>query len=820
MALNFNIQEIAEICDGRLTTAAQDDIEIQSISFDSRKIVDARHCLFFALVTERNNGHKYLIEAYEKGVRAFVVSEEVKLPSDALVIIVKNTLKASHTVVGCHRGKFNYPILGITGSNGKTIVKEWLYQGMHSKFKIARSPKSYNSQIGVPLSLSLLNAWNDLGIIEAGISRKNEMVNLAQIIQPTHGLITNVKEAHSTGFVNNKEKLKEKLLLFKECETLFYCKDDLDIAQEIEASFFDTELISWSSGENAVLKSLKTEIEGNSTRISGHYLGNKVEIQIPFADSASIENAIHTWLIALHFGLSPKEISAEMAQLQSVDMRLNIVRGQQGSVLISDYYNSDPSSVQIALETLQQQSAVGNKIVVLSSFEQIEYSTDLYDSVFEMIEGKSIDQIFLIGKEWERFKERDKVIWYNTTNELLIEISRLKLSQAVVLLKGARQFSFEKIADLIAEKKHETFLEVNMESLVHNLNFIKSKLPKPTKIMAMVKAFSYGSGSTEIASLLQFHGIDYLGVAYLEEGVALRKSGISAPIMVMNPSRDSFNKLIKNALEPELYSLNLFEAFLEEIEKDQNPNSCFKIHLKIDTGMHRLGFSQDDLKEVVRLVNQDSRIEVASVFTHLAGADDLRFDAFSQQQIEAFNVACEYLQEQINTPFLRHILNSAGAIRFPDLANDMVRLGIGLYGLDSSKTIQSHLMPVTRFVTHISQIKQIEKGESVGYGRSFVAKDKTTIATLPVGYADGYYRSLGNLNSKVFIKGEYCPIVGNICMDMLMTDITGLDIKEGDEVELFGQHISVSELASAAGTISYEILAHISTRVPRVYLQN
>lgn len=818
--MNFNIQEVAEICNGEIINATTSDVEIQTLSFDSRKTVEPEHCLFFALVTERNNGHAYVFDAFEKGVRTFVVSEKISLPTDACIIRVDNSLHAAQALVGQHRKKFNYPVLGITGSNGKTIVKEWLFQVMHSKFKIARSPKSYNSQIGVPLSMSLLSEWNDLAIIEAGISQKDEMQNLSEIIYPTHGLITNLKEAHSSGFANDCEKLKEKLLLFKHCKTVFYCKDDFEVSQEIETLFSDRELVFWSTGPQGFLNSVTTEKKENATVLSAKRNGSLIKIRIPFSDSASIENAMHTWLIALYFGLSAEEISEKMAQLQSVDMRLNIVRGQHGSVLISDYYNSDPSSVMIALETLEHQTAVGNKIVVLSAFEQIEQSKELYESVFRKLNSKYIDQIFLVGREWEDYKEEEKVRWYLTTAELQRELSQFKLSHAAVLLKGARAFSFEKIADVFAEKKHETFLEVNMEALVHNLNFIKSKLPKSTKIMAMVKAFSYGSGSTEIASVLQFHGVDYLGVAYLEEGVELRKSGIALPIMVMNPSQHNFDKLIKNRLEPEIYSLSLFRFFQAEIEKDQNPNSRFKIHLKIDTGMHRLGFSLSDLSEVKSLLKKDDRIEVASVFTHLAGADDLQLDAFSQEQITIFNEACVQLEEHIKTPFLKHIFNSAGAIRFPALANDMVRLGIGLYGIDSSKTVQDRLMPVSRFITHISQIKHIEKGESVGYSRNFVAKEKTTIATLPVGYADGYYRSLGNQNSKVFVKGEYCQVVGNVCMDMLMVDITGLDIHEGDEVELFGEHISVSELAEAAGTIPYEILAHISTRVPRVYLQN
>ena len=795
-------------------------IEIQTLSFDSRKIVEANACLFFALKTDRNNGHKFLNDAYSKGVRAFVVSENVNLPQDANVVLVENTLTAAQSLVGFHRNKFAYPVLGITGSNGKTIVKEWLYQVLHSDFKIARSPKSFNSQIGVPLSLSLLNEWNDFAIIEAGISQKSEMQNLSKIIHPTHGLITNVKEAHSSGFANNTEKLEEKLLLFTRCKTIFFCKDDAFVASKIAAEFQDKDLVFWSTEKVGFLNSIQKKKVGNATKLTGVCKGQEVSIHIPFVDSASVENAIHVWLIALYFGLSAEAISAKMAELQSVDMRLNIVRGQQGSVVISDYYNSDPSSVRIALETLQQQTAVGNKIIVLSAFEQIEYSKQLYDSVFKTINVKSVNQIFLIGKEWERFAENENVFWYLTTNELLLELSQFKLRNAVVLLKGARPFSFEKIADVIAEKKHETFLEVNMEALVHNLNYIKLTLPKRTKIMAMVKAFSYGSGSTEIASLLQFHGVDYLGVAYLEEGVELRASGINLPIMVMNPSRDNFGKLIKNNLEPEIYSVSLLKAFLVETTKNQNPNSRYKIHLKIDTGMHRLGFSLSDLNTVLDVLKSDTRIEVASVFTHLAGADDSQFDAFSQLQISIFEKACASLQEQLDAPFLQHILNSAGTMRFPHLAKDMVRLGIGLYGIDSSKTKQSHLMPVTRFVTHVSQLKPIKKGESVGYSRGFIAKENTTIATLPVGYADGYYRSLGNLKAQVFINGSFCPVVGNVCMDMLMVDVSGLEIQEGDEVELFGENVSVSDLARAADTIPYEILAHISTRVPRVYLQN
>lgn len=820
MALHLKLDEFIEHCHAKVLNQGSEIAFIETFSFDSRKVFEGHQSAFFALITQGNNGHKYVVDAYKKGVRVFVVSEEVHLPNDAWVLKVEETLAAAQVIAKHHRLKFKMPVLGITGSNGKTIVKEWLHQVMHDSYNIVRSPKSFNSQIGVPLSLSLLNKWNDLAIIETGISKYSEMKRIAEMVQPTHGLITNLLEAHSIGFENESQKLDEKLLLFQACSTIFYCKDQKEVAQKIESGYASKELVFWSIANTGFLSNVKSSKHGEETVIEATCRDKKISVVIPFIDAASIENAIHVWMVALYFGLKPEELVQRMAHLQSVEMRLNIVKGQQGSTIISDYYNSDPSSVRIALFALSQQHAVGKKIVILSAFEQIEQTESLYDLVFKMLQENKLDQIFLVGAEWQRFASKDGVKWFLTSEELLLELSQIQLRNAVLLIKGAREYSFEKIAEMLVVNRHQTFLEVSFEALVHNLNYYKSVVPKPVKIMAMVKAFSYGSGSVEVASVLQFHGVDYLGVAYMEEGVALRAAGISLPIMVMHPAEDALNKLIKNKLEPEIFSLRILRSFVQEIQKIQNPEAQFKIHLKIDTGMHRLGLLSSDLEEVVELLEKDKRIKVASVFSHLVGADSATLDSFSKYQVEQFDLACSFLENRLNDKFIKHVLNTAGALRFPNYSHDMVRLGIGLYGIDSSGLSQSQLMPVMRFVTHVSQFKFIEPGESVGYGRAFMAEKPMTIATLPVGYADGYFRNLGNLKSSVLINGHHCPVIGNVCMDMLMVDVTDIDVHEGDEVELFGNNISVVDVAKRANTIPYEILAHISSRVPRVYLQN
>jgi alanine racemase len=791
---------------------------IARFSTDSRKVIDAAGSLFVALVTPTNDGHNYVNDAYAKGVRSFLVSKELRLPEDALVIQVEDTLQALQELAAAHRVKFNFPVIGITGSNGKTIVKEWLFQLLHEEFNIVRSPKSYNSQVGVPLSLSLMEDFHTLAIIEAGISQPGEMSRLAKMIEPTIGILTNLKEAHSEGFESNAQKLQEKIKLFSYVDTIIFDGNYQAILQSIEEKFPEKELKYWSKEDRGELRQVEWSVSEGKTSISGVYKGQSLKISIPFDDEASIENAIHAWLMALELGMSPDKVAAKMMSLQSVEMRLSMVHGRNGSILISDYYNSDPSSLRIALNSLNNQRVSGEKIVVLSAFEQIEGSAEFYDKMFELIHSYQLDEMYLVGSEWKGFEGRSNTTWFSNVQELLLHFSNKRIDGSAILIKGARRYALEKLADALTDKKHETFLEVNLEAMVHNLNYFKSLLPKTTKVMAMVKAFSYGSGSSEVASLLQFHDVDYLGVAYIEEGVALRNSGINLPIMVMNPSIDGMTKLLKYQLEPEIYSLDLLSAFLDVIEQEQDPKARFSIHIKIDTGMHRLGLSKEDVELLPVMLHRDARVEVKSGFTHLAGADEMQFDEFSKEQLDLFEGIINRLERDLGYAIIKHALNSAGVVRFPERAMDMVRLGIGLYGIDSSQTIQKKLQPVSRFITHVSQVKMVLAGQSVGYSRGFIAKNDTKIATLPVGYADGYFRALGKGKAEVLINGQRCKVIGNVCMDMLMVDVTHLEVEKGDEVELFGNQITVNELAQIAETIPYEMLVHISSRVPRVYL--
>jgi len=727
LALQFSISSLVAACHGELWQVGNAKTKIGKLLIDSRKLMEPQTTVFFALVTSRNNAHKYIDEVYKKGVRVFVVSEKVELPKDATIIGVENTLIALQDVALAHRKKMNYPVLAITGSNGKTIVKEWLFQVLHNNFSVVRSPKSFNSQVGVPLSLSLMNSFNDLGIIEAGISKTGEMQRLSEIIIPEMAIITNLGEAHSEGFKNNHEKLKEKLLLFESCKRIFYCKDHEAISQNIESQFSDKELWSWSAGVDAELSNVTYNIKGVNTTIQGKYKNESIEITIPFTDKASVENACHVWLITLALEMNNEAIAQNMANLQPVEMRLNLLHGQQGSLLISDYYNSDPTSVKIALESLEQQHCSGKKVVIISAFEQIEKSETVYDSVFSMIASKKVDELFIVGKPWQRFSNRQDltVHWYKNTKDLLLNLGDIPIKDGVILLKAARKYSFEKIAAQLAAKQHQTFLEVNLEALVENLNHFKKMLLPKTKIMAMVKAFSYGSGSTEIASVLQYNHVDYLGVAYIEEGVALRKAGVVIPIMVMNPNALSFEKMIKYNLEPEIYSLDLLTEFVEKLKEEEDPDKTFNIHIKLDTGMHRLGLTRGDLNLLPIMLLRDKRIVLKSVFTHLVGADSAELDDFTEKQIDQFDELTAELKENIGYNFMCHVLNSAGIVRFSEYAKDMVRLGIGMYGVNTTSKNQNGLKPVAKFVSHVSQVRSIVKGDSVGYSRAFIAPTQT-----------------------------------------------------------------------------------------------
>ena len=826
--LDYTITQIAKIVKGELVRNSPENDAIKDVIIDSRKLISTESVLFIALRTKRNDGHRYIADLYKKGVRNFMVlqiNEDIK-KLNANFIVVSDTLKSLQSFSKYHRLLFDMPIIGITGSNGKTIIKEWLYQCLHNKYKIVRSPKSYNSQIGVPLSVLQITKQHDLGIFEAGISEPEEMQNLQDIIQPNIGIFANIGHAHDQSFVDERQKINEKLKLFLKSDTLIFCSDYGSITERVYSLevFRDKNLIDWSSKN----KEAKFYIENISkkqsqTKIKGRYNDQLIEFIIPFVDEASTENALHVATTMLYLGVSREEITKQLLELAPVAMRLELKEGVNHCSVINDSYNSDLSSLSIALDFLGQQKQHNKRTVILSDILQSgkdEY--ELYEEVASMLSRKKIDRVIGIGKaiSHQRGLFPMEKHFFENTAEFIAYFPFTKFNHETILLKGARMFQFEKINKVLEQKVHETVMEINLNALLNNFHFFRSLTETKVKIMVMVKAFSYGSGSFEIANLLQFHNIDYLAVAYADEGIELRKAGISLPIMVMNPEQDAFDLMIYHQLEPEIYSFNLLEKLEEAIRQNIIPaNKPIGIHLKIDTGMRRLGFEEQDIDALINRLKNNNKIIIKSVFSHLAASDEAVHDGFTLQQINTFNQASQKIIEAFDTPIIRHILNSAGISRFPDYHFDMVRLGIGIYGVASDKNIQPKLENVSSLKTTISQIKHIKKGESIGYSRSHFAQEDMIIATLPIGYADGLDRRLSNGKGHLKINGLSAAIVGNVCMDMCMIDITTIQAKEGDSVIVFGDENPISDLAQSLDSIPYEVLTSVSRRVKRVYFQ-
>lgn len=825
---NYSIANINQIINGTLEGNNTSNVIIKNLLIDSRKINTAETSLFFAIKGERNDGHKFIPDLYDKGVRSFVVSEfpdPISDYKDAVFLKVKNTLFALQLLCAHHRESFHIPIIGITGSNGKTIVKEWLFQLMREDKNIVRSPKSFNSQVGVPLSVWQLNEENDLAIFEAGISKRGEMGLLQQIIQPTIGLITNIGQAHDENFENQKQKVHEKLKLFDHAESLIYCKDYLLIQEEITQGkqFQDLNVFTWSRRSRADLLVGRITKSTADTEIQAVFKNNFIHIHIPFTDEASIENAIHCWAMMLYLGYENKVIAERMKFLSPVAMRLELKEGINNCSIINDSYNSDLGSLSIAIDFLNQQKQHAKRTLILSDILQSgKNEENLYKEVAELISKKGITRLIGIGEAISRQAKLfncDK-IFYKTTAEFLQNYNNVFFRDETILLKGARAFGFEAISKVIQQKAHETVLEINLNAIVHNLNYYRSRIKSDTKVMAMVKAFSYGSGSFEIANILQFHRVDYLAVAYADEGIELRKAGITVPIMVMNPEEQSYDSMIQYNLEPEIYSfrvLNLFEETLKRSER--NLNKQISIHIKLDTGMHRLGFEPDDVNELIVRIKNNKQLKIKSVFSHLVATDEAEHDDFTWQQIKKFTEMSENIQSHTDYHIFRHILNSAGITRFPDAQFDMVRLGIGLYGMGVNPAEQSKLQNVSTLKTSISQIKNVPANETIGYSRKGLTTRDTRIATVPIGYADGLSRKLSNGKGKMIVKGKPAPIIGNVCMDMCMIDITDIPANENDEVIVFGEAYPITEVAKDIGTIPYEVLTGVSRRVKRVYYQ-
>ncbi|PLX12856.1 MAG: bifunctional UDP-N-acetylmuramoyl-tripeptide:D-alanyl-D-alanine ligase/alanine racemase [Marinilabiliales bacterium] len=827
----YTVGQIGEILKAKIISSVPyESLKIKDILIDSRRLINPDQCLFFALQSKRNDGHKYIQELYKKGLIFFVISKpEYIRPelSEAVFILVEDTTLALQQLAAAHRQMFDIPIVGITGSNGKTVIKEWLYQLLYKDKKIVRSPKSYNSQIGVPLSVWQMDKSNDLAVFEAGISEPEEMKNLQNIIKPNIGIFTNIGQAHDENFINQKQKIGEKLKLFTHVDTLIFNSDQKDVHEIIIKSEILKNINSFIWGKQDDSDLMITEIikEASQTTINGRYQEKEVSITIPFSDNASIENAIHCWALMLLLNYDNTVIAKRMLSLTPIAMRLEQKEGTNNCIIINDSYNSDFNSLSIAIDFLKQQSSPeisGRKTVVILSdiLQSRKNDVELYTAVAQLISDQSIDKFIGIGSNISRQSDKfgENAVFYKSTNEFLTNYSFSSFANQIVLLKGARIFEFERISRKLQQKLHETVLEINFGAMVDNLNYFRSKLRGDTKIMAMVKAFSYGSGGFEIANLLEFHNIDYLGVAYADEGVELRKAGIKTPIMVMSPEEHSFDTMIKYNLEPEIFSFRALRLLEKSIKDNSLPNNKpVKVHIKLETGMNRLGFREEEITELVEKLMKNRLIYVQSVFSHLAASNKNDFDDFSREQISKFDSMANSIIENSHHKVLKHILNSAGISRFPEAHFDMVRLGISLYGVPSADSDKNKLSNVTRLKSVISKINYIKKGESVSYNRSFIADKDMKIAVVSIGYADGLSRNLSRKGGELFINGKSARIIGDICMDMCMVDLDNIEANEGDDVIVFDAKHTVCDLAEKAETIPYEVLSRISRRVKRVY---
>ena len=830
--MSYTIRHIAGIMEGEFLQFRGDD-PIGNLLLDSRRLIFPATSLFFALRGPRRDGQGYLEELHRRGVRNFVVmgtTEIGRLP-DANIIKVADTLAALQQLAAFHRAQFSIPVIAITGSNGKTIVKEWLNELLEADYAIVRSPKSYNSQTGVPLSVWALAPGHDLAIFEAGISRPGEMEKLEAILKPTIGIFTNIGEAHSEGFPGRAEKAAEKLKLFAGAEDLIFCADQRETFEAVRNWAATAEegesrpgWISWGSDPDNAMRIVKRETIGDSTKITIHLHGIQGELLLPFKDPASIENALHCVTLCLILGVPLEKLALRVARLTPIAMRLELKSGINHCSIINDSYSADLSSLSIALDFLSQQQQHVRRSVILSDIlESGRPEAELYGEVGRALQQRKVDRLIGIGAriganagvigEWFTGEQ----VYLPSVAAFVQEVHRLHFREETILLKGARVFEFEEIDRLLTEQIHQTVMEIDLDAMAGNLRAYRQLLKPRTRVMAMVKAFGYGSGSFEIANLLQFHGVDYLGVAYADEAVALRKGGIRMPIIIMNTENAAFDSLVQYNLEPVIYSFPLLRSFEKWLKREGI--GAFPIHIELETGMNRLGFAAQEWEELLRVLPA-APLKVQSLFSHFAASEEPQQDAFSKRQAAAYLEMAARLERTLGYPFIRHLSNSAAIVRMPEWQLDMVRLGIGLYGIDSAGTQQLDLQEVSTLKTTIAQIKHLHDGDTIGYNRKGVAGSGTVTATVRIGYADGYSRKLGNGVGKMWLKGRLAPTIGSISMDLTMIDITGIpDVREGDEVVVFGKELSVSKLANWEQTIPYEILTGVSQRVKRIYFE-
>lgn len=815
----YTLKHIVDIVNGELVGTGS--FLISEISYDSRKLVLHQNSMFIAIPGERHNGHDYVEALYQKGIRNFLVSEyrdQFKNFFDASFVIVPDSLAAFQKLATYHRNQFSIPVIGITGSNGKTIVKEWIAHCLNLKKRVTRNPKSYNSQLGVPISVWNLDKLSEVGIFEAGISLPGEMEKLEKIIRPQVGILTNIGEAHQENFNSLEEKLIEKLKLFKNSEAVIYCLDQELVATTINNQDFlkNKKLITWSGKKKgAFCQVIPVRKDNYQCLLQVHSGQIRFEVTLPFIDNASIENASTVICYLVYSGYAAEEIIKCITSLSPVAMRLEQIRAVNRCTLINDTYNSDINSLQIAIDALSNLKHPTRSIILSDFLESGLPDEELYSQVADLIKKAKIREFFGIGKRIMNCKylfSGVNAYFYENTADFLRRIYLNGFQNEAILVKGARSFEFEEIVTVLSEQIHTTKLEINLNNLVENLNYFRSLLRPDTRIMVMVKALSYGSGTTEIASVLQHEKVDYLGVAYADEGVTLRESGIALPILVMAPSPESYRKITDYNLEPEIYSLATLEKFEQFLKAQQIQN--YPVHLKLETGMYRLGFLQEEVNELINRLRNSSLFKIQGIFSHLAASSDPDEDSFTRYQISLFDRISRDISRKLQIKPLRYLANSAAIERFPQAHFNMVRLGIGLHGISTKTTLK----PVSTLKTRISQIKKVSAGTTVGYNRREIASKDEIIGIVPLGYADGLDRRLGNRCGEVWINGSYAKIIGDVCMDMIMIDLTEIDAKEDDEVIIFGQQNSIEKLANKINTIPYEILTNISSRVKRVYV--
>ena len=841
--MNYNIEKITTLIGARRIGNA--DAQIGWLLTDSRSLCFPEETLFFALKTQRNDGHRYIADLYRRGVRNFVVSQEAvgdehfsfltshsSFQDDANILIVPSPLAALQRLAERHRDEFNIPIVGITGSNGKTMVKEWLYQLLSPQFSVTRSPKSFNSQIGVPLSVWLLNEQTQVGLFEAGISEMGEMEALSDIIQPTIGVLTSLGAAHQENFRSLEEKCMEKMRLFDGAKVLAYNSDDDIVSRCIRRSGFKGEKIGWSreniSAPLYIEAATTTHSPLPSLQVTYIYKGTRGQYSLPFFDEASLQCSFACAAVALYLGVTPDQLAERMSQLEPVAMRLEVKEGQHGCTLINDSYNSDINSLDIALDFMSRRvsattpnvSTAGLTLILSDIFQSGMSDADLYAEVNALCMKRGVSRIIGIGPRITAsaglFLVGEKSFFATTDDFLHSELFR-SLHDEVILIKGARPFGFDRITELLEQKVHETILEVNLNAVVDNLNFYRSFLKPETKLVCMVKADAYGAGAVEVAKTLQEHRVDYLAVAVADEGVTLRHNGITQNIMIMNPEMTAFKTMFDYDLEPEVYSFRLMDALIHAAEKQGITG--WPVHIKLDTGMHRLGFDPEkDIDEVISRLKGQNAIIPRSVFSHFVGSDSDDFDNFSAEQFRKFDEGSKKLQRAFTHKILRHMDNSAAIEHFPERQMDMCRLGLGLYGVDPRDN--SILHTVSTLKTTILQLRHVPKEETVGYSRKGILTRDSVIAAIPIGYADGLNRHLGRGACYCLVNGKKAPYIGNICMDVAMIDVTDIDCREGDMVEIFGEHLPVTVLSDVLQTIPYEVLTSISSRVKKVYFQD